>query len=140
MSGIGWYGDLGNFLVMPITGKLHTFKGTEENPEESYRSRFSHETESSHVDKYKVKLDDYDIKVELTAAPRSGMIRFTYPKHEESRIQIDLARRIGETSSEQFIEVVDDYVIRGWMRCTPENSGWGNGEGQGHYTVYLVVL
>lgn len=30
MSGIGWYGDLGNFLVMPTTGKLHTFKGTEE--------------------------------------------------------------------------------------------------------------
>ena len=28
MSGIGWYGDLGNFLVMPTTGKLHTFKGT----------------------------------------------------------------------------------------------------------------
>lgn len=26
MSGIGWYGDLGNFLVMPTTGKLHTLK------------------------------------------------------------------------------------------------------------------
>ena len=23
MSGVGWYGDLGNFLVMPSTGPLH---------------------------------------------------------------------------------------------------------------------
>lgn len=26
MSGIGWYGDLGNLLVMPTVGKLHTFR------------------------------------------------------------------------------------------------------------------
>ena len=30
MSGIGWYGDLGNFLVMPTIGKLHTNKGHED--------------------------------------------------------------------------------------------------------------
>lgn len=28
MSGIGWYGDLGNFLVMPTTGELFTYRGT----------------------------------------------------------------------------------------------------------------
>src|SRR6187399_2570333 len=27
MSGIGWYGDLGNFLVMPTTGTLKTSAG-----------------------------------------------------------------------------------------------------------------
>lgn len=137
MSGIGWYGDLGNFLVMPTTGKLHTFKGTEENPDEGYRSKFSHETESARVGRYAVKLDDYDIQVELTAASRSGMIRFTYPEHKESRIQIDLARRIGGTSDEQLVELVDNHTIQGWMRCTPENGGWGNGAGQGDYTVYF---
>lgn len=26
MSGIGWYGDLGNFLVMPTIGPMHTEK------------------------------------------------------------------------------------------------------------------
>ncbi len=40
MSGIGWYGDLGNFLVMPTIGNLHTFAGTEDKPEEGYRSRY----------------------------------------------------------------------------------------------------
>ena len=32
MSGIGWYGDLGNFLVMPTTGELFTYRGTEQYP------------------------------------------------------------------------------------------------------------
>src|ERR1700735_370415 len=27
LSGVGWYGDLGNFLVMPTTGELHTSAG-----------------------------------------------------------------------------------------------------------------
>lgn len=137
MSGIGWYGDLGNFLVMPTTGALRTFKGTEENPEEGYRTRFSHQNERARVGHYEVMLDDDGIRVELTAAPRSGMIRFTYPEHKESRIQIDLARRIGGTSDEQYVEVIDQHTIQGWMKCTPQNGGWGNGAGQANYTVYF---
>lgn len=137
MSGVGWYGDLGNFLVMPTTGNLKTFKGTEENPEEGYRSRYSHDREQATAHKYTVMLDDYQIKAELASAPRSGMIRFTYPKSEVSRIQIDLARRIGGTSTEQYVEVVDDYTIKGWMKCTPETGGWGDGDGKANYTVYF---
>ncbi|WP_455664738.1 GH92 family glycosyl hydrolase [Phocaeicola sp.] len=137
MSGIGWYGDLGNFLVMPTTGKLHTFKGTEDEPENGYRSRYSHAREVAKADGYSVMLDDYQIKVELAAASRSGMIRFTYPQSEVSRIQIDLARRIGGTSTEQYVEVVDNYAIKGWMRCTPDGGGWGDGAGQGNYTAYF---
>ena len=32
MSGIGWYGDLGNFLVMPTTGELQVVAGKESDP------------------------------------------------------------------------------------------------------------
>ena len=137
MSGIGWYGDLGNFLVMPTTGKLQSFKGLEGEPGSGYRSRYSHDREVAKADGYSVMLDDYQIKVELAAASRSGMIRFTYPQSEVSRIQIDLARRIGGTSTEQYVEVVDDYTIKGWMKCTPEGGGWGDGAGQGNYTAYF---
>lgn len=137
MSGIGYYGDLGNFLVMPTTGKLHTFKGTEDKPGEGYRSRYSHANEKASVDRYSVQLDDYNIGVELAAAQRSGMLRFTYPEHQESRIQIDLARRIGGTSDEQFVEMIDRNTIRGWMKCPAKNGGWGNGDGQVSYTVYF---
>jgi putative alpha-1,2-mannosidase len=105
MSGIGWFGDLGNFLVMPTTGPLKTSKGDETVPGDGYRSRFSHEKEIAKAGYYAVTLDDYRVKAELTAAPRAGIIRFTFPKHELSRIQIDLSRRVGGTSVEQYVKI-----------------------------------
>lgn len=136
MSGIGWYGDFGNFLVTPSVGKLHTFVGEENEPGSGYRSSYSHDNEVIKAGYYAVTLDDYDVRVELTSAHRSGMMRMTYPKSETSRIAIDLARRIGGSSTEQYIRVVDDTTIEGWMRCTPKDGGWGNGAGNVSYTVY----
>ena len=130
MSGVGWYGDLGNYLVMPTTGPLHTYRGEAERPEEGYRSRYDKESETARAGYYAVRLTDYDIRAELTATPHGGVMRFTYPENECSRIQIDLARRVGGTSVRQYVERVDDYTIRGWMRCTPDGGGWGNGGGK----------
>ena len=137
MSGIGWYGDLGNFLVMPTIGKMHTNKGHEDFPEKGYRSRFSHDYEIAEAGYYSVLLSDYGIKTELSAAPRAGIIRFTFPENQDSRIQIDLSRRVGGTSTEQYIKVEDSHTISGWMKCPPEGGGWGNGDGKGDYTVYF---
>ncbi len=137
MSGVGWYGDLGNFLVMPTTGKLHTNKGADEYPEQGYRSRFSHDQEYAEAGYYSVVLSDYNIRAELTAAPKAGMIRFTFPENDSSRIQIDLARRVGGTSTEQYVKWENDNTISGWMKCTPEGGGWGNGAGKADYTVYF---
>ena len=137
MSGVGWNGDLGNFLVMPTLGKMHTNKGSEEHPESGYRSRFSHDTEDARAGYYKVRLDDYGIWVELSAAPHAGMLRFTYPKSDNARIQIDLARRVGGTSTEQYVRVEDEHTISGWMKCPAEGGGWGNGDGVPDYTVYF---
>ncbi|WP_430815100.1 GH92 family glycosyl hydrolase [Carboxylicivirga sp. RSCT41] len=137
MSGIGWFGDFGNFLVMPATGELKTAKGADEKPEEGYRSRFRNETEIAKAGYYSVMLDDYNIRTELTAAPKAGFIRFTYPENKKSRVQIDLSRRIGGTSTEQYVEFVDDHTIKGWMKCPPEGGGWGNGKGKADYTVYF---
>jgi len=139
MSGIGWYGDLGNFLVMPTTGTLKTSSGRITNPEEGYRSRYSKEDEIAKAGYYAATLTDYKIRAEATAAPHSGMLCFTYPKNKQSRIQIDLARRVGGTSTEQYIKVVDDHTIQGWMKCTPEGGGWGNGGGKPNYTVYFYA-
>ncbi|RYY37055.1 MAG: glycoside hydrolase family 92 protein, partial [Sphingobacteriaceae bacterium] len=108
MSGIGWYGDLGNFLVMPTTGKFNTFPGKLANPDEGYRSRYSKTSEKASAGYYSVVLDKYKVKAEMTAAPHSGMLRFTFPENDNSRIQIDLARRVGGTSTLQYIKVVDD--------------------------------
>jgi predicted alpha-1,2-mannosidase len=35
--------------------------------------------------------------------------------------------------------VVDKQTIRGFMRCTPEGGGWGNGDGHPDYTVYFYA-
>lgn len=137
LSGVGWHGDFGNFLVMPTTGALKTAKGNEDDPGKGYRSRFSHDNEEARAGYYKVVLDDYQIKAELTSAPRAGMLRFTFPKNNDSRIQIDLARRIAGTSTEQYVKVEDDYTISGWMKCVPEGGGFGNGGGRTDYTVYF---
>lgn len=139
MSGIGWYGDLGNFLVMPSTGDLKTTSGRAGFPEEGYRSRYAKEDEVAKAGYYAATLTDYHIRAEATAAPHSGMLRFTFPENKHSRIQIDLARRVGGTSTEQFIEVVDGNTIQGWMKCTPEGGGWGNGGGNPNYTVHFYA-
>lgn len=139
MSGVGWFGDLGNFLVMPTTGELKTNSGSLDNPDAGYRSRYDKKSEKASAGYYSVLLTDYQIKAEATAAPHSGMLRFTFPENDRSRIQIDLARRVGGTSTEQYIQVVDDHTITGWMKCTPEGGGWGNGDGQADYTVYFYA-
>jgi predicted alpha-1,2-mannosidase len=137
LSGTGWYGDLGNFLVTAPVGELRTARGTPENPESGYRSRISHDTEVAKAGYYAITLDDYGVRAELTAAARAGMIRFTFPEHAQSRIQIDLSRRVAGTSTEQFVRVVDEHTICGWMKCPPEGGGFGNGGGGVDYTLHF---
>jgi predicted alpha-1,2-mannosidase len=139
MSGVGWFGDLGNFLVMPTTGTLKTIAGKEDGSIEGYRSLYNKETEIAEAGYYSVELTDYNIKVEATAAPHSGILRFTFPEHDQSRIQVDLARRVGGTSVYQYIKVVNDTTIQGWMKCTPDGGGWGNGGGKTDYTVHFYA-
>ncbi len=138
MSGVGWYGDFGNFMVMPTTGALHTEAGVKGGGD-GYRSHFSHETEVAKAGYYAVTLDDYQVRAEVTAAPHAGILRFTFPENDQSRVQIDLARRIGGTSTRQYIKVVDDHTIQGWMKCPPEGGGWGNGDGKANYTIYFYA-
>ncbi|MDR0509740.1 MAG: GH92 family glycosyl hydrolase [Rikenellaceae bacterium] len=139
MSGVGWFGDLGNLLTMPTTGPLKKIAGKEEGAVEGWRSRYDKATETARAGFYSVDLTDYDVNVQASATPHCGILKFTFPESDRSRIQIDLARRVGGTSVEQYVKVVDSHTIRGWMRCTPEGGGWGDGEGKADYTVYFFV-
>ena len=136
MTGVGWYGDLGNFLVMPTTGPLKTWYGETDHPGTGYLSSFSNATETAQAGYYAVTLHDYKIRAEMTAAPHSGMLRFTFPENPPSRIQIDLARRVGGTSLHQSVKVIDDHTIEGAIECTPQGGGWGHGASL-PYTVYF---
>jgi predicted alpha-1,2-mannosidase len=136
MTGVGWYGDLGNFLVMPTTGPLKTWYGETDKPGTGYLSAFSHGNETAQAGYYAVTLDDYQVRAEMTAAPHSGILRFTFPENPQSRIQIDLARRVGGTSLHQTVKVTDDHTIEGSIECTPQGGGWGHGGGHVSYTLY----
>ena len=137
MSGVGWYGDLGSFLVIPTTGPLKTWYGQTGKPGTGYLSRFSRKTEEAQAGYYAVTLDDYDVRTEATAAPHSGILRFTLPENTLSRIQIDLARRVGGTSLYQSVKVTDDHGIEGCIKCTPAGGGWGHGAGNVSYALYF---
>ncbi|MDF7822774.1 GH92 family glycosyl hydrolase [Pontiellaceae bacterium B12227] len=135
MSGIGWFGDLGNFQVMATTGERMLDR-------EKAKSEFSHSAEESEAGYYQVELQRYGIRAELTAAPRAGMIRFTFPESTASRIQIDLARRIGQKNrwlehSLQSVRVVDEHTIEGYMQCSSKDGGWGHGKGRVNYTQHF---
>ncbi len=139
MSGVGWYGDLGNFLVMPTAGPVKTYAGKLGHPSDGYRSNYNKQTEHASAGYYTVLLADHHIKAELAAAPHSGIMCFTYPKLAQARIQVDLARRVGGTSTLQYVRMADDHTIEGWMKCPPEGGGWGNGDGKADYTVYFYA-
>jgi len=136
MSGVGWYGDLGNFEVMPTTGPLKTWYGETDKPGSGYLSTLDKSTEVAQAGYYAVTLKDYGVRAEMTATPHSGILRFTFPENAASRIQIDLARRIGGTSLHQTVKVVGDNAIEGEIVCTPEGGGWGHGRGKANFTVY----
>ena len=102
-----------------------------------YRSTFEKSSEIAEAGYYAVMLTDYGVRAELTAAPHSGMLRLTFPEHAQSRVQVDLARRVGGTSLHQEVKVVDDHAIEGLIVCTPEGGGWGHGSGKANYTVHV---
>ena len=50
MSGVGWFGEFGNFLVMPTTGTFTPIAGKEDGLIEGYRSRYDKSTERPRPD------------------------------------------------------------------------------------------
>ncbi len=119
LSGTG-VGDYGDILFMPTTGKLLTEPGTKADPDLGYRSRFSHKNEIAKAGYYSVFLDDYKIKVELTATTRAGFHKYIFPKTENSNIIIDLVHGIQDKTTDSEIKIVDNKTIEGYRRST----GW----------------
>lgn len=121
-SGTG-HSDLGDFLIMPTTGKLQLNPGTEANPESGYRSRFSHNTENSEPNYYQVLLDDYNINVELTSSERVGFHKYTFSKNEEAHIIFDLRHGIYNFDGKNvwtFVRIENDSTVTGYR----QTSGW----------------
>jgi len=131
-SGTG-HSDLGDFLIMPTTGKLQLNSGVASKPLSGYRSAFSHSTEKAEPAYYSVFLEDHKIKAELTATTRVGMHQYTFPKSDEAHIILDLTSGIYNYDKKNvwtFVRVENDTLITGYR----QTNGWARTR-----TVYFAM-
>ncbi len=120
-------GDMQDICVFPVSGKgwdnLRTYP-------DDIHSAYDHEREWVEPGYYAVDLLDYGIKAELTATPRCGIHRYTYPAGTQY-FTIDMKRGNNSratTVPEEFhdtvmvsrIRVIDEYNVSGY-RVT---EGW----------------
>ncbi len=121
-SGTG-HSDLGDFLIMPTTGKLVLDPLVTKNGNRGYYSTFSHDIETASPGYYKVDLESYDIVAELTASERAGFHQYTFPKSDNAHIILDLVYNVYHHDNKNvwtFIRVENDSLVTGYR----QTKGW----------------
>jgi predicted alpha-1,2-mannosidase len=101
-SGNHW-GDL-NIPIMPLEGSNFTA--------DDFASTYSHSNEVARPGYYRVLLDRYKIKAELTATKRAAYHKYTYTAGQDKKLAFDLVHS-GGGSSEWELNKVGDYVVSG---------------------------
>ncbi|WP_298063330.1 GH92 family glycosyl hydrolase [uncultured Rikenella sp.] len=115
LSGTG-IGDKGDILLMPITGTVATPVKAR-----TYLSTYSHARETAQAGYYKTHLDRYGIDAELTATPRTGFHRYTFPATDSARVLINLYDGIGwDAASQLRMVAVNDSTVEGYRL----SKGW----------------
>jgi predicted alpha-1,2-mannosidase len=118
-TGIEDYCDI---LLQPTTGAYQWNN-------EYYKSSFSHQKEKAYAGYYGVKLDKYDIDVELTATLHTGLHKYDYPPGtKEGNVLVDLLHR--DIVLDSWLEKVDENTLIG-MR---QSRSWANKQ-----TVYFAI-
>lgn len=144
MSGIGWYGDLGNIQIMPVCGDTDLRSGS--NAEvpflkgtNGWKSPFTHESEVTKAGYYSVYLDRYKVKCEASATVRCGILRFTYDEKNDARIIINLSRRIAGQVDFQRVNILNSTTLEGELTCTKNGGGFGRGNGGIGYKLFFRI-
>ena len=124
IEGFGHFHEfqIGGLIVMPTIGRLQTVNGNLENPDSGYRSRFKKENEYAEAGYYKVKLDDYNIDVELSATDRVGFHRYKFNEGDTANIIFDIGHKQGESGEiiETFVEWDGEFSVSGYIETYPE--------------------
>ena len=121
-SGTG-HSDLGDFLVMPTTGSLVLDPLQTKEGDKGFYSTFSHDNEEASPGYYKVDLDSYEIKAELTASERVGFHQYTFPKSNNAHIILDMVYNVYHHDNKNvwtFIRVENDSLVTGYR----QTKGW----------------
>ena len=125
LSGTG-IGDLGDVALLPFSGS-DSVKPV---------ATFSKKNEIAQPGYYSVKLENFDIDVELTTTDRVGFHKYTYAKGAERQVMFDLGHILqpnwGHRIINNDVTLVSNEEIRGTMRT----QGWAH-----HHDVsYQIVF
>ncbi len=114
--------QIGGVVLAPTVGELQTVPGDTIDPDSGYRSRFDKKDEYATSGYYSVLLKDYNIKTELTATPRVGFQRYTFPESTNSHILFDIGNRQGESGAVKNAQITftEDGYIEGYVTTSPE--------------------
>lgn len=120
LSGTG-AGDLYDISFLPVTLPVRQA----EEPLGIY-SKFSHDDEQAQAGYYQVRLTDYDINVELTATPRCGIQRYTFPTNGKERVVIlNLKKAMNwDATVDTKVNLVDSFTIDGYRF----SDGWARNQ------------
>ncbi|MGW7378055.1 GH92 family glycosyl hydrolase [Streptomyces sp. NPDC054794] len=103
LSGVGCRigGDL---PVLPTTGDVT------QTDYAAYAAEFSHDDEEARPGYYRVGLAS-GIRAELTATPRTGVQRYTFPATEKANVLLNAGQSLHKKVSSQ-VEILDDRTVR----------------------------
>ena len=124
-SGTG-HSDLGDVLLMPVSGEAKLERGDPAKPGSGYTSRFSHDDEQAKPGYYAVTLSDYGVRAELTATARVGMHRYAFPKGKPAHVLVDLRTSMYDYPGKvqwSRIRLRPDGTVTGFR----ETRGWAPG-------------
>lgn len=115
LSGTG-IGDKGDILLMPLTGAVPMPVKAQ-----TYLSTYSHANENAQAGYYRTHLDRYGVDAELTATPRTGFHRYTFPATDSARVLVNLFDGIGwDAAKELRMVAVNDSTVEGYRL----SKGW----------------
>lgn len=124
-SGSG-HSDLGDLLLMPISGQVKLERGDVSQPGSGYTSRFRHQSEQAQPGYYAVTLDDYGVRAELTASARVGVHRYSFPKGKPAHVLVDMRTSLYDYPGKVLwsrLRVRADGTVTGFR----ETRGWAPG-------------
>ena len=124
-------GDLFDVTVMPVVGDVTYARGTGEDPASGLWSYADRSREEARPGYYSVPLTRYGVLAEMTATPRVGLHRYTFPASDSSAIVFDLQNGgCWDKTTETFMEADGDRRIKGYRYST----GWAKDQ-----KVYFVA-
>lgn len=120
LSGTG-IGDLFDITVMPVVGEVTYARGNHADPESGLWSYGRRSEQTVRPGYYSVPLERYCVLAELTATPRVGFHRYTFPATDSAAIVFDLQNG-GCWDAPTFVEITPEGNTR--ITGHRHSTGW----------------